>query len=73
MKKLSSDVIHRMFHALSQEAEDESVIKTLDSETFLKCFLSGESQSNWLKGVKKCRVDLGREIKASFNGTEKTC
>ena len=72
MKKLSSDVVHRMFHALSQEAENESVIKTLDSETFLKCFLSGESQSNWLKGVKKRRVDLGREIKVSFNGTEKT-
>ena len=67
MKKLAGDVIHRIFEALS--VEDSA--KILDQHEMINCFLVGQSDSKWLKGIGKRKIGLGQEIKAIFNGAEK--
>ena len=68
VKKLASDAIHRIFNALPDQ-KTESLNKML----LLRCFIMGKSESNWAKAVKnKGKKDVGREIKAHFEGAEKT-
>ena len=70
MRDLAGDGIHRIFQALSDKAEN-AVSKILDKTTLIECFLSGKSESKWLKGVTKQKIELGREVKALYRGVEK--
>ena len=72
LKKIASDVNHRIFQALPKEGlKFES--KPLDEETFLQSFLNGESESQWGgKAMKKLKAGIGRELKVKTNGDEKT-
>lgn len=72
VKKIAGDVNHRIFQALPKEGQ-EFETKPLDKETFLHCFLSGESTSQWGgKAIKNLKVGLGRELKVKTDGEEKT-
>ena len=71
MKKLAADVIHRVFQSLSKQ-DEKYIDKVLDKYTFMKSFRDGESESKWGKAIKKRKVELGRKIKALFEGSEKT-
>ena len=70
MKKLASDVTHRVFDALSKQDENNT-IKVFDKNTFIRSFLEGKSESKWGKAIKKQKVNLGRELKVKFKGAEK--
>lgn len=70
LKKLSGDVVHRIFQILP-EFEEDLVDKTLDKKLLMKCFLTGKSEPKWGKVVKSQRVNVGREIKSQFQGVEK--
>ena len=72
IRKLASDVVHRIFHSFSNE--DISVKNRLTKELFLQCFQDGQSTSRKIKGITNWGdTHVGREIlvKNSLGENEK--
>ena len=61
IRKLASDVVHRIFHSFGNE--ENSAKNRLTKELFLQCFEDGQSTSRKIKGITNWGdTHVGREI-----------